>query len=55
MSTFQSLGECDRDAHVVDLCEGSMETEEEQFREQVRCPPTNVYIGLEMCRIGRDW
>jgi hypothetical protein len=35
MSTFQSLGEGDPDAHVVDLCEGSMETDEQEFREEV--------------------
>ena len=40
-----SLGERDRDAHVVDLCEGSMETGELQFREEVQCLSKNVYIG----------
>ena len=49
MSTYQSLGEFDgdadtietklgesaRDTEVVDLCEGSMDNEERQYKEEV--------------------
>jgi hypothetical protein len=35
MSNLQSLGENEGDADVVDLCEGSMDNDDQHFSEEV--------------------